>query len=77
MPNLELARKTHDLLYYLEKPRIYDSGKEPRKIFGFQWPRYWTAVYTLDLNLRNILVFGGEARHQNQLIVSFLAARVF
>jgi hypothetical protein len=27
MPNLELAPKTHDLLYYLENPRIYDSGK--------------------------------------------------
>jgi hypothetical protein len=27
MPNLELAQKTHDLLYYLENPRIYDSGK--------------------------------------------------
>ena len=27
MPNLELAQKTHDLLYYLENPRIYDIGK--------------------------------------------------
>jgi hypothetical protein len=27
MPNLQFARKTHDLLYYLENPRIYDIGK--------------------------------------------------
>jgi hypothetical protein len=28
MPNLELAQKTHDLLYYLEILEIYDRGKE-------------------------------------------------
>ncbi len=27
MPNLKLAQKTHDLLYYLENPGIYDNGK--------------------------------------------------
>jgi hypothetical protein len=71
MPNLELAQKTHDLLYYLENPRIYDSGKESLEIPHLKYPKVWQVIWPRffrnpnndSLKVSSVLAFDNHPQH--------------